>query len=136
VTRDRDLRDPDYRSPAESSSDAVAAAMVDLGRRMARLRLMVLAPGAALAMVSALCGATLHVFGHWSVIPAFDDGSYFVAAPTLAIALLLPGALVLAPFVVLHRCLRARARQAWVEDSSRRLGVDRAELRDLSGMFG
>ncbi len=124
-----------YRDSSASSDDATQAAVAELGRRLATLRQVVVLPGGLLALAAGIAGALAHVSGYWSVFSALPDGTYFVAAPTIVIAVLAPGSLVFGPVWLAYLGLRARARRAWLAEAPTRFGVAREELEALAGLF-
>ncbi len=121
----------DYREPLVPPADAEPAALMELGLRLRTLRKLVLLPGIILAIAAGIAGAMAHVGGYWAILPTFADGSYLVNKGSVAIALLIPGGVVIGAVWLAYTGLRTQVRRAWRKDAAQRFRLDDETLADL-----
>lgn len=126
----------DYRRREPSTTDLETVALLELSHRIKRLRSRVLFPVAAAGLIAGHCGIAAHALGYWSIFGATEDGAYFLAAPTIAVAFLI-GAL---PFglvgLVLHRVLGGRLKRAWCDEFEKKYKLPRDVLERNAGRYG
>jgi hypothetical protein len=104
-----------YREDAPRATDLETTSIHDLRNRITRLRKRVALPVMIASVALASAGATMHVTGHWSVLGALPDGSYYVNAFTMAVAAALVGGPVAALGALVYVMKRASLRHAWRE---------------------
>jgi nitric oxide reductase large subunit len=131
----------DRRDEAPRSTDVETASIHDLLARIKRVRRRVALPALIASAILAWLGGTLHVTGHWSLFGRLPDGGYYVSTATMILAAALSAAPVASLGAALYLAMRARMREAWLDEYRRKAVSDewpeREEwLRRTSRRFG
>lgn len=131
----------DRKDEAPRSTDVETASIHDLLGRIKRVRRRVALPALIASAILAWLGGTLHVTGHWSLFGRLPDGGYYVSTATMILAAALSAAPVASLGAALYLAMRARMREAWLDEYRRKAVSDewpeREEwLRRTSRRFG
>lgn len=126
-----------YRQSTESSADAEAEALADLAERLRVIRLRWLLPVLTLALSAGLFFILGYLFGMFE-FPFFEQ-TWSTARTTsgaaAATAFLIPFGLVFGPGYALYRFHSDRVKHAWLDEVTRRLGVDRETMELRARIF-
>jgi hypothetical protein len=117
-----------YRSSERDEAEAAVDAYYELLGEVRALRGRVIVFGGVATSAAGYAGVIAHIRGHWSIVGAEPNGTYYVGVWTMAVAFALLAAPAAAITTIIYRWLLHGLTRAWVERSVAKYGLARETL--------